>query len=64
MYQLTRQIRTTMRIDLQDWEGLSKFAEYERVKVGAEKRNYKVVRINKCISIKYLLQLNTYRLLC
>ena len=34
--------RATLRIDLVDWADEHRFAQYERVKIGHEKRWYKV----------------------
>ena len=41
MYLLTKQVRASLRIDLIDWEDEHRYAEYERIKIGHEKRYYK-----------------------
>jgi hypothetical protein len=42
MYLMTKQVRATLRIDLVDWADEHRFAQYERVKIGHEKRWYKL----------------------
>lgn len=42
---LNNLLRATLRIDLVDWADEHRFAQYERVKIGHEKRWYKVMLV-------------------
>jgi len=47
LHLLTSDKRQVLRIDLEDWEGRKRYAEYDNFKVGSEREKYKLISIGK-----------------
>ena len=47
LHLLTSRKRQTLRIDMADWEGNTRYAEYDNFKVGSERDKYKLISVGR-----------------
>jgi len=45
LHLLTSNLRQVLRIELEDWEGDKRYAEYDNFKVGDESSGYKLISV-------------------
>jgi len=65
LHLLTSGKRQVLRVDLEDWEGNGRYAEYDNFVVGSEQENYKFISIgtytgNAGENVKPMIYIHTF----